>query len=112
MIQISLETFLGFCAAVTTVSVAINWILKAVERLKKPNAEQNKRLSELEQNVKTDREKLDKVDKQLVNIKQTSILTMEAVLALLENVEAKDNVNIKKAKKDIQEYLINRQDIE
>lgn len=109
MIELSFENIIAFCAAVATVSGAINWILKAVERVKKPNAEQNKRIAQVEKQVEADSKRLDRVDKRMERIENTNILTLEAVLALLENVEAKDNVNIQKAKEDVQNYLISKQ---
>lgn len=109
MVELSIENIVAFCAAVATVAGAINWILKAVERLKKPNAEQNKRLTIIEKQIELDKGRLDRVDKRMERIESTNILTLEAVLALLENVEAKDNINIQKAKEDVQNYLISKQ---
>lgn len=110
MIELSFENIIAFCAAVTTVAGAINWIMKGVERLKKPNAEQNKRLAEVEKKLAADNTRLDRVDKRMASIENTSILTMEAVLALLENITDGGNTDtIKEAKEHIQKYLISKQ---
>ena len=109
MIELSFENIVAFCAAVATVAGAINWILKAVERVKKPNAEQNKRLDIIEKKLIEDKGRLDSLNTRMKGIENSSILTMEAIFALLENVQAKDNPNIQRAKQDIQNYLINKQ---
>lgn len=110
MIELSFENIIAFCAAVATVAGAINWIMKGVERLKKPNAEQNKRLDEVEKKLAIDNNLLKTFDKRMSSVESTNILTMEAVLALLENITDGGNTDaIKEAKEHIQKYLIGKQ---
>lgn len=109
MIELSFETILGFCAAVATVAGAINWIIKGVERLKKPNAEQNARLDVIEKKLIADNARLDRVDKRMGKIEETSVLTMEAVLALLEDLTGDGSVEkMRETKEHIQKYLIEK----
>lgn len=109
MIELSFETIIAFCAAVGTVAAAINWIMKGVERLKKPNAEQNARLDAIEKKLITDNARLDRVDKRMAKIEETSVLTIEAILALLEDLTGDGNVEKMKETKDhIQKYLVEK----
>lgn len=107
--ELTFENVIAFCAAVATVSGAINWIMKGVERLKKPNAEQNARLDAIEKKLISDNARLDRVDKRMTKIEETSVLTMEAILALLDDLTGDGSVEkMRETKEHIQKYLVEK----
>lgn len=101
--------FLAACAGISCIGAAIGWIIKAVNRAKRPNQEQNERLDALEQKVaefegylKSDKERLE-------NIEESNRMTQRALLALLSHgIDGNNIEDMQTAQRDLQNYLIRK----
>ena len=74
---------LAVAGAISTLGGAANWIVKLVQVLKAPNAEQDKRLASLEKHMEEVDGYLATDKKRLDNIDESTRVTQRALLALL-----------------------------
>jgi len=103
------EQILFFCGAIASIGAAFNWIAKGLAVIKKPNAEQNKRLDAIEAKLKKHDLMLDKDLQRIAAMEKENHLSMQALLALLQHGIDGNNVEPMKAvQKDIQDYLIKK----
>ena len=111
-----ISIILGICAAIVTISAAIGVILKAIDKARAPETEQNKRLDNIDR-------RLDDIDKTIVKfreyftnddnrfkaIEKSNKITQTALLALLKHsLNGNDIDALKTAEKSLEEYLIDK----
>lgn len=100
---------LAIAGAISTIGGAANWIVTLIQALKAPNADQNRRLTELEEHLKRVDGFLDVDKKRLDNIDQSTRVTQRALLALLAHgIDGNHQQQMEEAKEELQSHLINR----
>ena len=101
--------FLAICGGIAAIGVATGWIIKLVTRIRKPNADQDKRLDVLEEKVE-EFERFFKSDKlRLETLEEGTRVTQRAILALLSHgIDGNDIDSMKKSKQELTDYLIRR----
>ena len=98
---------LAVAGGISTLGGAANWLVKLVQVLKAPNAEQDKRLALLEKHMKevdsfleTDKARLDSVD-------ESTRVTQRALLALLAHgIDGNHQTQMEEAKLELELHLI------
>lgn len=100
------------CVTITTVSAAIAVIVKAYQIMKKPEKTQNERITALEKKVERFEELFDNDNKRLIELERGNRIMQQSMLALLSHTLNGDDVDsLKKAKDNLQNYLINKEGI-
>ena len=109
IVALIIGAVLALAGAVNTVGSAAEKIGKAIRAAKAPNEEQNERISALEDwRTEVDR-KLDNDKKRLDTNDSGNRVTQLALLALLDHSLDGNNIEqMKTAKKELQQHLINR----
>lgn len=100
---------LAVCAGISCIAAAIGWVVKGIQAAKAPAKKVEERLATLEKNqeehmkyFKSDKDRLDAIE-------EGSRVTQRAILALLSHgIDGNDIDAMKAAKKELQEYLIER----
>lgn len=101
--------FLGFCAAIVTISAAVTVIIKVIQKAKQPNQSQNDRLDALEKKVKEFETYFNKDNRRLEELEEGNRVTQQAILALLSHsINGNDTDKLTKARDDLQDYLISK----
>ena len=100
---------LAVAGAISTLGGAANWIVKMVQVFKAPNAEQDKRLEELEKHM-ADVDKFLEADKErLDNIDESTRVTQRALLALLAHgIDGNHQTQMEEAKQELENHLIRK----
>lgn len=107
---------LAVCGAIVTISAAIGVIVKAIDKAKAPELEQNKRLDDCEKRLNAldevvvkFREYFDNDDRRFKAIEKSNKITQSALLALLKHsLNGNDTVSLKEAERSLEEYLIEK----
>lgn len=107
---------LALCGAIVTISAAIGVVVKAIDKAKAPEAEQNKRLDEHDKRLKAHDEIIEKFkeyfdndDRRFKLIEKSNKITQSALLALLKHsLNGNDTESLKEAEKSLEEYLIDK----
>ena len=102
-------TILGICGGITTIISAIEKIVNASRAVNAPNAEQNRRLKELE--IRCDRyETFFSSDKQrITDLEQSLSILMQGTLALISHaVNGNDVDKLKDTQEHMLDYLTTR----
>lgn len=107
---------LGICGAIVTISAAIGVIAKALDKARAPEKEQNerldaheKRLNALDDIIVKFREYFDNDDRRFKEIEKSNKITQSALLALLKHsINGNDTESLKEARKNLEEYLIEK----
>ena len=107
---------LAICGAIVTISAAIGVIAKALEKARAPEKEQNerldsheKRLNALDDIIVKFREYFDNDDRRFKEIEKSNKVTQSALLALLKHsLNGNDTESLKEARKNLEEYLIEK----
>jgi len=115
-IAFTLADIVSVCGLITAVAGVCAIWFKILTWAKKPNTEQNKRIAdnrkEIEEIKKTlkEHESLFSKDKQMISsIQEENHLVMESLFALLQHGIDGNNIEpMRKAQKNIQDYLINK----
>ena len=101
-------TILAAASAIVLISNAVEKVVKAVKVAKAPETAQNEKISALEERVKKVEEKLESDKKQIAVIREGNHVLTKGMFALLEHGINGNNIDqMKDAKKDVEEYLIN-----
>lgn len=101
-------TILAVASAIVLLSNAVEKIVKAVKVAKTPEVTQNKKITDLEERVKKVEEKLESDKKQIAVIREGNHVLTKGMFALLEHGINGNNIDqMKDAKHDVEEYLIN-----
>lgn len=103
------ELFLYICGAIMTVSGTITTIVGLVNMAKSPKEKQDARIADLEKRIAEHDRILTKDAKRLSSIEEGNRVTQKAILALLAHgIDGNEIDSMKEAKKELQEYLIER----
>ena len=103
-----LSAILAAASAVVLISNAVEKIVKAIKVAKAPETEQNEKISELEDRVKKVEDKLENDKRQIAVIREGNHVLTKGMFALLEHGINGNNIDqMRDAKKDVEEYLIN-----
>ena len=100
---------LAFCSAIVVISGAVAVIVNLISKASAPNKTQNARLDAIE--LRLDRhDELFKNDlNRFEGLEEGNRVTQRAILALLSySIDGNDKDMVRKAKDDLQQYLIER----
>lgn len=107
---------LSLAGAIVAISAAAGAIVKLVERVRKPNHDQDKRIEDHERRLKEHDGRFDQINEFLKNdkkrldcIEEGNKVTQQALLALLAHaLDGNNSAQLQKAKDSLQQYLIDR----
>lgn len=100
---------LAVAGGISTLAGAGNWIIKIISALKAPNAEQDRRLSDLEKHMEEVDGYLATDKKRLDNIDESTRVTQRALLALLAHgIDGNHQSQMEDAKKELESHLIKK----
>ena len=100
---------LAVAGGISTICTAGNWIIRLVQVLKAPNAEQDKQLAELQEWRKGVDLKLDNDNKRLLRKEEGDRVTQRALLALLAHgIDGNHQKQMEEAKEELQNHLISK----
>ena len=108
-ITFSFTDIILLASAITAISIALNWISKAIARVKAPNKKQDERITAIEKRLDRHDKLFDNDSKQIKAMEEENHLSMQALLALLQHGIDGNNVDqMKSVKSEIQNYLISK----
>lgn len=107
---------LAICAGIVTLSSAISAIANWINEARQPEYKQNERITILEKRVDGHDDMLNKYggylandDERLKQIEESNHITQRGMLALLKHsINGEDVESLRKAEKDLEEYLITK----
>lgn len=100
---------LAVAGAISTLAGAGNWIVKLIQAIKAPNAEQDRRLSDLEKHMEKVDGFLAKDKERLDNIDGDTRVTQRALLALLAHgIDGNHQKQMEEAKEELELHLIKK----
>ena len=101
--------FLAVCGAISTIGGAASNIVKVVKAAKAPNAEQDRRLKKVEDDLEKVHGFLDSDKKRLKALEDGNRVTQKALLALLgHGLDGNNEKQMRDAKEELETHLINR----
>lgn len=104
-----IAVILAVAGAISTLAGAANWLVKLIQAIKAPNAEQDKRLSDLEKHMEEVDTFLANDNKRLDNIDESTRVTQRALLALLAHgIDGNHQSQMEDAKKELELHLIKK----
>jgi len=104
------ELILWICGAIVSVSAAITIIIKVVQKAKAPEKMQNERIEKLEKKTEKYDQFFENDNKRLKKLEDGNIVTQQAILALLSHaINGNDTDSLKKAKTDLEHYLMGKE---
>ena len=108
-ITFSVSDIVWICGAICTMSAALAVICSVLKKAKEPENIQNGRLDQLEAQVKKFAEYLDRDNRRLNTLDEGNRVTQRALLALMSHaINGNDIDELIKAKKSLQDYLIDK----
>ena len=100
---------LAAAGAVSALGGAANWLVKLVQAMKAPNAEQDRRLSNLEKHMEQVDDFLSRDKVHLETIDESTRVTQRALLALLAHgIDGNHQKQMEDAKKELELHLIRK----
>lgn len=106
---IALGAVLAVAGGISTLANAANWLIKLVQIMKAPNAEQDRQLAELAEWRKSVDQKLDNDNRRLNRNEDSERITQRALLALLSHgIDGNHLEQMEKAKEELQNHLISK----
>ena len=100
---------LAVAGAISTLGGAANWLVKLVQAIKSPNAEQDKRISDLEKHMEEVDGYLARDKERLDNIDESTRVTQRALLALLAHgIDGNHQKQMEEAKEELEIHLIKK----
>lgn len=100
---------LAVAGGISTLAGAGNWIIKIINAIKAPNAEQDKRLSDLEKHMEEVDGYLANDKKRLDSIDGDTRVTQRALLALLAHgIDGNHQKQMEEAKEELELHLIKK----
>lgn len=111
--ELSVVGVIGFVLAVaggiSTIGTSANWLVKLVQVLKAPNAQQDKEISELQEWRKGVDAKLDNDNRRLNKKEDSDRVTQRALLALLAHgIDGNHQKQMVEAKTELENHLISK----
>ena len=101
--------FLWFCGAITAVGAAVAVIIKLVNAAKAPTKKIEERLEAVEKKIEEHQGYFSNDNERLDIIEEGNKVTQRALLALLSHgIDGNDVKSLKKAKEELNDYLISR----
>lgn len=116
-IQDIIEFFKAFCATIVVIAGAIGAIVKWVNKAKEPTTKLTKRVDDHDKRLDEHDERFELINGYLANdkhaiesIEESNRVTQASLLAIMEQLLNPDDskLTLKKAKDDLNTYLINR----
>ena len=99
----------GIFSAIGVIAAGISWIIKGHRALKAPEVRQDERLTALEKRVAEHDEYFKRDKLRLEAIEDGNRVSLRALRALMaHSIDGNETDALKKAKEDLDEYLINR----
>lgn len=87
----------------------IDAVIKAMNKAKAPENEQNRRISQAEKDIAEIRKMLSNDDSRLKELEDSNRIIQKSLLALLKHgIDGNEIDSMKSAQKEIEDYLINR----
>lgn len=103
------SALLAICAAVISISAAINAAAQWVNKLSKPEKRQNERITACEEELEKHSEFIQSSDERLESIETALKVNQKSMLALLKHaINGNDIDQLKKAERDLEEYLVEK----
>ncbi len=100
---------LAVAGAISTLAGAGNWIVKLVQVMKAPNAEQDRQLADLQKWREGVDAKLDNDNRRLNRNEDSERITQRALLALLAHgIDGNHQKQMEEAKEELQNHLISK----
>ena len=100
---------LAVAGAISTLGSAANWVVKLLQVMKAPNADQDKQLADLQEWRKDVDAKLDNDNRRIIRQADSDRITQRAMLALLSHgIDGNHIDQMVKARDALQEHLINQ----
>ena len=100
---------LAVCAGISCIAAAIGWVIKGIQAAKAPAKKVDERLTALEKTTEEYKQFFANDKNRLDAIEDGNRVTQRAILALLSHgIAGNDIDSMKAAKKELQEYLIDR----
>ena len=100
---------LAVAGAISTLGGAANWLVKLVQALKAPNAEQDRRLAALEKHMQEVDGYLASDKQHLESIDESTRVTQRALLALLAHgIDGNHQSQMEEAKTELELHLIKK----
>jgi Sec-independent protein translocase protein TatA len=100
---------LGLATIINTIGSAIEKVAKAKKALKAPNDEQDRRITSVENDVEKIKGFLNSDNDRLTALERGTSVWMRGMLALLgHGLDGNNQKEMAAAKKELEEYLINR----
>ena len=107
--RIVITEFLAVCAGISCVAAAVGWVVKVVKLVGRPARKTNERLTAIENTLAAHEDYLSSDKTRLEAIEAGTKVTQKAILALLAHgIDGNDIEAMKRAKDELQEYLIER----
>ena len=100
---------LAIAGAISTLGSAANWLVKLVQVVKAPNAQQDKQLAELQEWRRGVDAKLDNDNRRLIKQEDSDRITQRALLALLAHgIDGNHQKQMQDAKEELENHLISK----
>ena len=100
---------MAVAGGISTICTAGNWLIRLVQVLKAPNAQQDKQLAELQEWRKGVDQKLDNDNNRLLRKEEGDRVTQRALLALLAHgIDGNHQKQMEEAKEELQNHLISK----
>jgi len=100
---------LALCSAVVVLSGAVHVVINLFAKVSAPTKLQNVRLDAIEDRLEKHDDLFKKDLQRLENVDEANRVTQRAILALLSHgIDGNDIEELRKAKSELQEYLIKR----
>lgn len=100
---------LAVAGAISTLGGAANYLVKLIEAIKAPNAEQDKRLTDLEKHMEKVDSFLEQDKERLDGIDDSTRVTQRALLALLAHgIDGNHQHQMEEAKQELELHLIKK----
>ena len=100
---------IAVCSLITGIAAVIAVIVSLVKKAKEPNNVQNARLDRCENEIENLRDLLKEDNRRVEKIEEGNRIMQRCMLALLSHgIDGNDIAGMKKAKEDLQDYLINQ----
>lgn len=104
-----LTALLAAAGAVSALGGAANWLVKLVRAMKSPNAEQDRRLQDLERHMEAVDGFLANDKRRLDGMEESTRVTQRALLALLAHgIDGNHRSQMEDAKKELELHLIRK----
>lgn len=110
---ITIDVFLKLCAGISCVGLALSYLIKAINSVRKPVKDVNDKFKHYDECFQRDKQRLDNFEKVILDSIECNKLLLEAVHSMLNHFEDGNHTNmLREEKKKIEKYLYNQIKIE